>query len=63
MVTMFEHEYEIGETVYLKTDLEKKPRIVVAIVKYQSDYMYKLVYDDLQGDHYEFEISKEPLLV
>ncbi len=63
MVTMFEHEFEIGETVYLKTDKESKPRIIIGIIKYESSYLYSLVCEESNCFHYEFEITKEQLFV
>lgn len=52
-------EYGIGETVYLNTDPEQEPRLVVGILIKPSDLiMYELAYCEDSSFHYGFEITK-----
>lgn len=52
-------EHEIGDTVYLVTDVEQLPRLVYCIEVYRKDIMYRLVCGSHTDSHYSFEISKE----
>lgn len=56
---IIENDFEIGDTVYLKTDSEQKPRIVFALKVYKNDTLYELACGVSQSMHYAFEISKE----
>lgn len=57
---MIENEYDFGDIVYLVTDKEQLPRIVVCVLCYKrGELLYKLCCGTLQSDHYEYEISKE----
>jgi hypothetical protein len=51
--------YEIGDTVYLKTDEHQLPRIVFCFKVYENDLLYELVCGTVTSAHYYFEISKE----
>jgi hypothetical protein len=54
------NEHEFGDIVYLKTDKEQSPRIVVCILTYKAgELLYKLSCGTGTSDHYDFEISKE----
>lgn len=52
-------EYEIGDTVYLKTDKDQNARQVYAYVVYRTEIVYKLTMGTDVSEHYDFEISKE----
>lgn len=51
--------FEIGDQVYLKTDIDQRPRIVVGIILRESGHLYQLVQGTIISDHYTMEISKE----
>lgn len=52
--------YEIGQVVYLKTDTEQIPRIVISIYVYKGgELLYKVASGTSTSEHYEFELSKE----
>jgi len=56
---VIKNEHDFGDVVYLKTDREQLPRIVVCILCYkQGELLYKLVCGTIQSDHYDYEISK-----
>lgn len=55
---VIENKYKLGQTVYLKTDIEQLPRIVTAIVVNPGDLCYELTQGRDYSKHYDFEISK-----
>lgn len=53
-------DYEIGDTVYLKTDSDQRPRIITGIsVRTAGLIMYDLAQGTASTWHYPFEISTE----
>lgn len=54
-----QNKFEIGDTVYLITDEDQLPRIVIEIVIRANDLIYVLAQCDKTSDHHAFEISKE----
>ena len=52
--------YSFGQIVYLKTDPEQMPRMVVSIWLRPSGNMYELGQGAGSSDHYEIEISQLP---
>lgn len=56
---VIEPQYEIGETVYLKTDKEQSERQVYAYTVFRTEIIYKLTMGTTISEHYDFEISKE----
>lgn len=60
---LVDNKYNIGETVYLKTDTDQEPRIVTCIKAYPDGLIYQLSCGIQNTDHYDFEISKEKDLV
>jgi len=57
-------EYGIGETVYLNTDPQQEPRLVVGILIKPNDLvMYELAYCEDSSFHYGFEITKDINLI
>jgi hypothetical protein len=52
-------KYDIGETVYLKTDKEQEARIVFAYRVFRNEISYQLACGVSNSDHYEFELSRE----
>jgi hypothetical protein len=57
MAMLIDNIFEIGDMVYLKTDLEQQPRIVFALEVRKGDIMYRLVCGTEVSDHYDFELS------
>lgn len=51
--------FEIGETVYLKTDTMQYPRIVLYYAVFESILRYVIAHVNEEFIVYEFEISKE----
>ena len=58
------NEYNLGQTVYLKTDLELKPRMITAITIRPGAYIYGLTHSD-EGEtwHHEFEIQADKAVI
>ena len=52
-------KYQIGETVYLKTDCEQLERIVIGISIYPIGIMYQLACGIDQTWHYDIEMSPD----
>jgi hypothetical protein len=57
MILTIDPEYDIGQTVYLKTDPDQYPRLVEAYVVTERTTMYKLAHIANSSQHYDFEIS------
>lgn len=54
------NKFNIGDVVYIKTDVEQKPNIIICINVYSNDYYtYKLNSPDDCSDYRDYEISKE----
>ena len=57
-----DNAHEIGDIVYLKTDQDQLPRIVVAIEVYkQGELLYSLMQGTIRSPHYDFEITTEKI--
>lgn len=55
-----ETRYDIGDTVYLKTDPDQKPRIITSVCVYAGhNYLYNLACGEDMSGHYEFEIQEQ----
>lgn len=52
-------EFEIGQEVYLATDVDQFKRIIICINISNSGIEYKLGCGSNNSWHYDFEISKE----
>ena len=55
----YELKYNIGDSVYLKTDTDQYERIVTAILIRQCGIMYSLSQATNDSYHYDFEISRD----
>lgn len=54
------NEFEFGEIVYLKTDTEQHPRIIVAMeIYHDGDILYKLNKDSFSSYHFHYEFSRD----
>lgn len=54
-----DNKFEIGQSVYLKTDIEQLERIVFAIYVQQSGLLYELALAERTSKHFDFEITAE----
>lgn len=54
---MSRHTYEIGDTVYLKTDLDQLERIITEILIKPGCVVYLVVFETSASWHYDFELS------
>lgn len=60
MTHSYNYQYAMGDIVFLKTDVDQKPRIVVKHIIYPDQTtMYGLAGGTLYSEHYEIEISSE----
>lgn len=59
MIINIDVAYEIGQTVYLKTDMEQLPRICVCYMVDRKDVLYELMCGICLSKHYDFEIQEE----
>jgi hypothetical protein len=56
---VIENEFNIGDTVYLKTDKDQAKRIVTGInIRPGGTLIYVLTFETRESDHYDFEISE-----
>jgi len=62
MRKVIETKFNIGDTVYLKTDVEQMPRIITAIIVNPYDILYRLNSGAHMSDHYDLEISNEKII-
>lgn len=58
MIITTEAEYEIGQIVYLKTDREQFPRIVIGYYIFETGLTFSLSMGENTSSHYAFEISE-----
>lgn len=56
---VIDNKYEIGQVVYLKTDVEQLQRIVSAITQRQGTIVYELCCGKDMSGHYDFEITED----
>lgn len=58
------NKFNIGDTVYIKTDVNQTPNIIIAMTIYSDSYhTYKLNSMDNCSDYRDFEISPEKNLL
>ena len=56
-------EHNFGDTVYLKTDIDQRPRIVTAIIVRPGCVLYEVNCAIEYSSHHNFEISVDPDIV
>lgn len=56
---VIDNEFQLGQTVYLKTDMEQLPRMVTLIQVNPLGHLYYLSCGPISSWHYEIEISAE----
>lgn len=60
MAIIIENKFDFGDIVYLKTDKDQLPRVVVSFSVFKAgELLYKIVSGTTESSHYDFEISKE----
>jgi len=60
---LINNQFDIADTVYLKTDMEQLPRIVYAIQVTINGLIYFISSGTDTSEHYEFELSTEENIV
>lgn len=56
---VIDNKYELGQIVYLRTDVEQLQRIVSAITQRQGSIIYELCCGKETSGHYDFEITEQ----
>lgn len=56
---VIDNKFDIGQTVYIKTDDEQKQRIVTSIIVCPNGLIYECFCSTLESKHYDFELSSE----
>ena len=51
------NKFNIGDIVYLKTDIEQHPRMVIGINVRPTAIIYVVTFGTIGSDHYEMELS------
>lgn len=54
-----ENNFQIKQTVYLKTDADQLPRIITGIIVRPNDLVYELTCGTVVSNHFDFEITTE----
>jgi hypothetical protein len=54
-----ENDFDIEDIVYLKHDIEQKPRMILSIIIDKYCIMYEIVSGTEYSKHYSFELSKD----
>lgn len=55
---LVDNKFQIGQTVYLKTDREQLPRIVTELIITNYAVIYRLSQGTLDTNHHDIEISE-----
>lgn len=58
-MNVVDSKYEIGQSVYLKTDPSQLERLVFCIRVYKNELLYELACGVTTSNHYDFEITTE----
>ena len=53
-------KFQVGQTVYLKTDPEQQERMVVGIMERPTAFVYYLALGTIESPHYDIEITASP---
>jgi hypothetical protein len=56
---VIDNKFEIGQTVYLKTDTEQLMRIITGLTVRATSIVYELSIGERTSNHFDFEISEE----
>jgi hypothetical protein len=55
---LIDNKFDIGQIVYLRTDVDQVPRIVVKFEVTSSTVLYILASGEKETTHYDIEISE-----
>ncbi len=55
---LIDNKFDIGQVVYLRTDVDQVPRIVVKFEVTSSTVLYILASGEKETTHYDIEISE-----
>ncbi|MCE7039199.1 hypothetical protein [Dyadobacter sp. CY312] len=55
---LLENKFDIGETVYLKTDIDQYERLVTGFRVRETSIVYYLSMETKETEHFHFEISR-----
>lgn len=56
---IIDNKFNIGDIVYLTTDIEQLPRVVISFTVSANGIIYNLTQGINESTHYNFEMSKE----
>jgi hypothetical protein len=59
MVITVEIKYNIGQTVFLKTDQRQEDRLVYGYKVYRNEVIYLLTFGTQISEHYDFELTAD----
>lgn len=62
-MTNYTTEYALAELVYLVTDVDQHPRMIVGVVIHPTGMSYELAFGDSSSGHCEIEITREPNII
>ena len=54
-----DNKFEIGDLVYIVTDTEQEPGLIICIEVYQGDLLYRVAQGHNNDSFYDFELSRE----
>lgn len=54
-----DNKFEIGDLVYIKTDIDQRARLVTGITLRICGMVYELSLSENVSNHFDFEISSE----
>jgi hypothetical protein len=60
---LVDNKFQLGDIVYLKTDVDQKSRMITKISVSQQGLLYMVVCGTETTDHYEIELSEEKQVV
>lgn len=60
MSMVIDNKFEIGDTVYLVTDTEQHPGLIISIKIFKGgEYLYEVIRGTVSSMHYDFELSTQ----
>lgn len=54
-----DNKFDIGDLVYIKTDIDQRARLVTGITLRLYGMVYELSLGETTSSHYDFELSSE----
>ena len=62
MKMKIDNDFNIEDIVFLKHDIEQKPRMIINIIIDKYCVMYELISGTEYSKHYSFELSKDKII-